>query len=159
MRMNKRIRGGNARDRAGQEGGTKARVSLALTRTVQPSVAPARSVVAPGALEAALLAFLHSKTPASMVPVERRIFLSMSESAELSGLQVAFLRRLIAAGKLKALRTGAGWRILRLELEGLGTLTDSPEDLTEHEVRDMETNRRRRQGIQGSHGDGFPWKP
>jgi hypothetical protein len=82
MRMNKRIRGDNASDRAGQEGGTGARVSLALTRTVQPSVAPARSVVALGALEAALLAFLHSKTPASLVPVERRIFLSMSESAK-----------------------------------------------------------------------------
>jgi excisionase family DNA binding protein len=121
--------------------------SVALARIVEPSLVPARSGVAPGALEAALVAFLQSKTPGSLVPVERRIFLTMSESAEFSGLPVAFLRRLIASGKLKALKTGAGWRISRVELEKASEgLTDTPEDLSEHELRDLELNRLRRQG-------------
>jgi excisionase family DNA binding protein len=68
----------------------------------------------------------------------------MAESADFSGLPVVLLRRLIASGKLKALRTGAGWRVPRAEIERLsGTLTDT-HDLTEHEIRDMEMNRRRR---------------
>lgn len=72
----------------------------------------------------------------------------MAESAEFSGLPAVFLRRLIASGKLKALKTGAGWRISRAAIEKLsGTLTEMPEDLTEHELRDMEINRRRRQTI------------
>jgi excisionase family DNA binding protein len=72
----------------------------------------------------------------------------MAEAAEFSGLPVAFLRRLIASGKLKALKTGAGWRVARLELERASeTLADTPEDMGEHELRDMEANRLRRQGI------------
>jgi excisionase family DNA binding protein len=126
----------------------KKRVSVELARVERPVVAPVRSGGAPSGLEAAFLAFLQSKTPSSAVPVERRIFLTMAEAAEFSGLPVAFLRRLIASGKLKALKTGAGWRVARLELEtSLGALTDTPEGPGEHELRDMEANRRRRQGI------------
>lgn len=72
----------------------------------------------------------------------------MAEAAEFSGLPVVFLRRLIASGKLKALKTGAGWRVSRAAIETLaGTLTDASGSLTEHELRDMELNRRRRQQI------------
>ena len=79
--------------------------------------------------------------------MERRIFLTMAEAAEFSGLPVAFLRRLIASGKLKALKTGAGWRVSRLELEtASGALTDTPEELEDQELRDLELNRLRRQG-------------
>jgi excisionase family DNA binding protein len=125
--------------------------SVALARVERAGVAPARSGSASSGLEAAFLAFLQSKTPSSGVPVERRIFLTMAEAAEFSGLPVAFLRRLIASGKLKALKTGAGWRIARLELERASeTLADTPEDLTEHEMRDLEVNRLRRQGIVNS---------
>jgi len=124
------------------------RASVALARIVEPGFVPARSGWVPSAMETAFLAYLQSKTPSSLVPVERRIFLTMSESAEFSGLPVAFLRRLIASGKLRALRTGAGWRVSRMELErASGTLTDTPEDLAEHELRDLEVNRLRRQGI------------
>jgi excisionase family DNA binding protein len=99
-----------------------------------------------GALEAALLAFLESKSAGSVVPLERKLFLTMAESAEFSGLPVVFLRRLIASGKLKALKTGAGWRVSRADIERLsGTLTETSQGLTEHELRDMELNRRRRQ--------------
>jgi excisionase family DNA binding protein len=124
------------------------RASVALARVIEPSLATVRPDVALSGLESAFLAFLQSKTPSSVVPVERRIFLTMAESAEFSGLPVAFLRRLIASGKLKALKTGAGWRVSRAEIETLsGKLTDKPEELSEHELRDMELNRRRRQGI------------
>jgi excisionase family DNA binding protein len=120
------------------------RASVALARIVEPGGVPTR----PGGLEAALVAFLQSKTAGSLVQVERRLFLTMTECAEYSGLPAAFLRRLIASGKLKALKTGAGWRISRAELEKLsGTLTEIPPDPTEQELRDLELNRRRRQGL------------
>src|SRR5580658_2784126 len=122
--------------------------SVALARIVEPSVVPARSLGAAGGLETALAAFLQSKTAGSLVQVERRLFLTMAECAEYSGLPAAFLRKLIASGKLKALKTGAGWRVARVELEKLaGTLTETPADPTEHELRDLELNRRRRQGL------------
>ncbi len=103
-------------------------------------------------LEAAFLAFLQNRAVAPAVsealPIDRRIFLNMNEAAEFSGLPAAFLRGLISSGKLKALKTGAGWRIARIELEKLaGTLTETPQDFTEHELRDMEINRLRRQGF------------
>jgi excisionase family DNA binding protein len=120
---------------------------VALARIVEPERASVRGG-ALGGMEAAFLAFLQSKIPTSIVPVERRIFLTMAQSAEYSGLPVAFLRKLIASGKLKAVKTGAGWRVSREELERLsGTLTAAPQDLDDHELRDMEENRRRRQGI------------
>ena len=114
---------------------------LALARVAESVPVQSRS------LEAALVAFLQSKASVSPIPVERRIFLTMAESAEFSGLPVVFLRRLIASGKLTAIKTGAGWRISRAAIEKLsGTLTEVPQELTEHELRDLEINRRRRQG-------------
>jgi excisionase family DNA binding protein len=121
--------------------------SVALTRVVEPNLVPAR-FGAPNGLEAAFLSFIQSKLPGSPVPIERRLFLTIAEAAEFGGLPMAFLRQLIASGKLKALKTGAGWRISRVALEGLsGTLTDAAEGLDEHQQRDMEVNRRRRQGL------------
>jgi excisionase family DNA binding protein len=104
------------------------------------------------ALEAAFLTFLQSKAaPATGVPLERRLFLNVDEAAEFSGLPAVFLRRLIKTDKLKALKTGSGWRIPRAELERLaGTLAaaaEGPRQFTEHELRDMELNRLRRKGI------------
>jgi len=121
--------------------------SVALARVVSPQEVLTLTGGAPTALEAAFLALLQSKT-APPLPIDRRIFLTMAESAEFTGLPAAFLRRLVATGKIAALRTGAGWRIARLELEKLsGALTETPTDLTEHQLRDLEVNRRRRQGI------------
>ena len=139
------------RQRAGdsiQEETAGPRASVALARVVEPSLVPARFGGAPVGLEAAFLTFLQSKAASSGVPVERRLFLTVAESAEFAGLPVAFMRRLIACGKLKALKTGAGWRVSRVELEALSeTLTNVPEDLEEHALRDIEENRRRRQGL------------
>jgi excisionase family DNA binding protein len=101
----------------------------------------ARLVRSPGALEAALITFLQAKP-------ERRVFLTMAEAAEFSGLPASFLRQLIATGQLKALKTGAGWRISRAGIERLSdTVSEAvPGELTEHELRDLETNRNRRRG-------------
>jgi excisionase family DNA binding protein len=119
-----------------------------VARVVDPIPAPLRPAGTLSGLEGAFLAFLQSKTSASTVPVERRIFLTIPEAAQFSGLPVAFLRRLVASGKLKALKTGSGWRISRTEMEKAALkLTDMPETLTEHELRDMELNSRRRRGL------------
>jgi excisionase family DNA binding protein len=124
------------------------RASFAVARLVEPSPALQRPTGALSGLEGAFLAFLQSKTSNGSVPVERRIFLTMAESAEFSGLPVAFLRRLIASGKLKALRTGSGWRVSRVEIEKVaGTLTDRREELSDYELREMDMVRRRRQGL------------
>ena len=120
--------------------------SVALARVVEPSLVPAH-FGAPNGLEAAFLSFLQSRIPSSPVPIERRLFLKVAEAAAFSGLPVGFLRQLIASGKLRALKTGGGWRISRVELEKLpGTLREAPDGLEEHQQRDMEVNRRRRQG-------------
>jgi excisionase family DNA binding protein len=127
--------------------------SVALARIAGPDTVTRTGGGVTG-LEAAFLAFLQGGAvapavlPTTVLPIDRRIFLTMAEAAEFSGLPAVFLRRLVISGKLKALKTGAGWRIARIELERLaGTLMETPEDLTEHELRDMEINRRRRQGI------------
>jgi excisionase family DNA binding protein len=125
--------------------------SRALMRIAPPELVPPRSANSHG-LEAALLAFLQSKSaPGAAVAVERRVFLTLAEAGEFSGLPLVFLRRLISCGKLKALRTGAGWRIPRAGLERLSdTLTATEErarQLSEHELRDIEMNRQRRHGI------------
>ena len=145
--LKKRIR----HDTSAPVDGPGAEASVALARVERAEAAPARSGSAPSGLEAAFLAFLQSKAPSAGVPVERRIFLTLAEAAEFSGLPAAFLRRLIASGKLKALKTGAGWRVARLELERASeTLADKPDDIGEHELRDMAANRLRRQGTANS---------
>ena len=133
--------------RTGKLSGTS-KGTLALARIAQPELASVPAGPALSALEAAFLAFLESKTATTAVFAERPIFLTIAEAKEFSGLPVAFLRKLIGSGKLKALKTGAGWRISRLEIEKLsGTLTNQPEEMSEHELRDIEMNRLRRQGI------------
>ena len=61
------------------------------------------------------------------------MFRTLAGSVKFRGLPVAFLRRLIADRKLKALKTGAGWRISRVEFERVSaTLADPPEFLEDH---------------------------
>ena len=120
-----------------------------------PQVLPARPETLSG-LEAAFLTFLQARVPVPAgapigVPVERRIFLSLTESAQFSGLPVGYLRKLMADGVIKSVRTGAGFRIPRTELERLAeTLTKAPpvlEELSEAQERDLEMNKLRRQGL------------
>jgi len=104
-------------------------------------------------LEAAFIAFLQSKSgpDAIMVPVERRVFLTISESAEFTGLPLSFLRRLIADGTIKAFRAGRAWRIPRAELEALPRKLELREtrieELPEAEASDLELNKLRRLGL------------
>ena len=53
------------------------------------------------------------------VRTAERIFLTVPEAADYSGLPQAHLRRLMADGRLSGLKTGAGWRIRRADLEKL----------------------------------------
>jgi len=65
----------------------------------------------------------------------------------------------MASGKIKAIKTGSGWRVSRAELEKMAdTLSDAPtESLTEHQLRDLEVNRRRRQGLALPSDNPDPW--
>ena len=111
-----------------------------------------------GSLDPAVLSLLQSLVANAVsnqkVPIERRIFLTLAESAEVSGLSPGFLKQLIRSGSMKAIRAGSQWRIPRAELEALAdTLTKAPapprvlEQLSEAEERDLELNRLRRQGL------------
>jgi excisionase family DNA binding protein len=51
------------------------------------------------------------------IPIDRKLFLTPHEGALFSGLPESYLRRLISTGKLKAMKTGSGWRIQRIALE------------------------------------------
>lgn len=53
------------------------------------------------------------------VRIAERLFLTYAEAAQYSGLPKRHIRRLVAEGNLEALRTGAGWRIRRRDLEKL----------------------------------------
>jgi excisionase family DNA binding protein len=132
----------------------------ALAKIPEPSNVPAPANPA-SALEAAFLAFLQSKTtPAALAPWEKRIFLTLAEAVEFTGLPASFLRRQIELEKLKAVRTGAGWRIARTALENLpdalAGLSAQPEQLSEHILRDIELNRLRRQGLVVPAPDDWP---
>jgi excisionase family DNA binding protein len=124
----------------------------ALTRVPNPLPAPSRNELMQG-LEAAFIAFLQSKAggEAVPVPVDRRVFLTLAEAAEFTGLPLSFLRRLIADRTIKAFRAGRGWRIPRTELEGLPErLTKREtrvEELPEADARDLERNKLRRLGL------------
>lgn len=53
------------------------------------------------------------------VRLAEKIHLTITEASAYAGLPKAHLRRLIADKKLPALKTGAGWRIRRRDLEAL----------------------------------------
>lgn len=124
----------------------------ALTRVGSPLPATRRAEVMQG-LEAAFVAFLQSKSggDVAVVPVERRVFLTVSESVDFTGLPLSFLRRLIADGTIKAFRAGRAWRIPRTELEGLPQKLALREtridELPEEEARELELKKLRRLGL------------
>jgi excisionase family DNA binding protein len=140
----------------GKTGRPQSVVTSQIARLEEPvSLPPA--VARTGGMEMAFLSFLQSlvasASASQRVPAERRIFLTIAESAELSGLPVRFLRRLMRDGTLKAVRVGAGWRIPRTELESLGEklavaqAPDTRQELSEAEQRDLAINKLRRQGL------------
>ncbi len=55
----------------------------------------------------------------SEVRLSERLFLTIPEAADYSGLPQSHIRRLMGEGKLEAMKTGAGWRIRRVDLEKL----------------------------------------
>lgn len=87
---------------------------LAQMPASSPAPLAVRSQVPGGFLEA--LAQISNKL---VVRVSERLYLKIAEASLYSGLPQAYLKRLIREGKLSALRTGAGWRIKRCDLEAL----------------------------------------
>lgn len=103
-------------------------------------------------LETAFLAFLESKSrPDTEVPVERRVFLTVTQAVTFTGLPLSYLRKLIAGGTIRAVKAGKTWRIPRTELEALpekiAQLSVPKEDLSDAQERDLELNKLRRQGL------------
>jgi len=83
-----------------------------LARAIAPAVAaPADDPLR--ALAAAICAFMSQTSETS---VSETLFLTIREAAGVTGLSQAYLRRLIAAGTLKAVRD-RGWRIRRRDLD------------------------------------------
>lgn len=148
------------KETAGKEKSLKTRnrrATAALVRVQEPLLAaPTRASIV-NAPETALLAFLQAMRGTGVVlnpadvPLERRVFLSVTDAAKFSGLPLRFLRQLISAGTLQAVRTGAGWRIPRTELEGLpqklAQIPPAQEELSDAEQRDLAMNKLRRQGL------------
>jgi excisionase family DNA binding protein len=58
-----------------------------------------------------------ARAPEPDVRLAERLFLTIREAGRYSGLPQSHLRELIRSRKLKALKTGAGWRIRRADLE------------------------------------------
>lgn len=59
----------------------------------------------------------NTRQATTVVPVEAKLLLSLSESQALTGLGRSTLRAAIDAGTLKAQKIGRGWKIKRTELE------------------------------------------
>jgi excisionase family DNA binding protein len=90
--------------------------SQAVTALVTANGAAPGIVAIMGRLAEALEAM--SRPP--QTPASQKLFLTLHEAADLSGLPVAHLRRLLRDGKLDgAVKTGGGWRVRRTALEQL----------------------------------------
>jgi excisionase family DNA binding protein len=75
-----------------------------------------------GEILQALLAALSANSqrlPEPAVRTSEKLFLSISEAADFSGLPRSYVREQMRAGKLPAIKTGAGWRIRRADLSAL----------------------------------------
>jgi excisionase family DNA binding protein len=59
----------------------------------------------------ALVEALTSAGKAQTLTLETRLFLTLKEAAQVAGLPRAMIKRAIDAGKLKAVKTGSGWRV------------------------------------------------
>jgi excisionase family DNA binding protein len=67
----------------------------------------------------ALAALAGMMRPPDRVRVSERLFLTVDEAVEYSGLPQSHLRQLLKSGRLAGMKTGAGWRIRRADLEKL----------------------------------------
>jgi excisionase family DNA binding protein len=69
-------------------------------------------LVAPGERERFLIALEAVAMAARpQLTLESRLFLSLKEAAQVAGLPRAQIKRAIDDGSLKAMKTGAGWRV------------------------------------------------
>ena len=66
-----------------------------------------------------LPSFLQSLLSGPDVPLKDKLFLTVKEAVQFSGLPESTIRRLLRSGKLPGIKLG-GWRIRRADLEELG---------------------------------------
>ncbi len=59
----------------------------------------------------AMVEALTSANRAQTLTLESRLFLTLKEAAQVSGLPRAMIKRAIDGGELKAVKTGSGWRV------------------------------------------------
>ena len=91
---------------------------------LMPADAPKTALVksepaaAPPPYQLTFAAMAEMLRPADHVRITERLFLTVDEAAEYSGLPKSYIREQIAAGKF-GMRTGGGWRIRRADLEKL----------------------------------------
>jgi len=91
----------------------------ASTALVAPPTSPEQFIRALVALAGGSENSAKHSQKHSDVRLAERLFLTISEAAEFSGLPKVHLRRLLAAGTLQALKTGRGWRVRRHNLEDI----------------------------------------
>lgn len=105
------------------------RIAAQMAKPPAPFVMPADAPQnALAKLEPSAAPAVHQMTFAAMaemlrpavdrVRITERLFLTVDEAAEYSGLPKSYIRQQITEGKL-GMRTGAGWRIRRADLEKL----------------------------------------
>jgi excisionase family DNA binding protein len=94
------------------------RESQAL-QTTSPTASPTSQIVVASAVLDALGLAARAMTDAVGKPEPPRLFLTLDQAAEFSGLPRSYLRELMREEKLPAIKTGRGWRIRRRDLEAL----------------------------------------
>lgn len=82
---------------------------------------------------------------AAAVPAPQPAFLSLPEAADYSGLSVMLLERLIAGGKLKAVRDAGVLKIKRLDFDNLDRLSELSRNLADA-AGELRREMRRRRG-------------
>lgn len=91
------------------------------TAAKQATTAIATRQPAPEQFMQALVAAVSgmSRTSQNGVRTSERLFLTIPEAADFSGLPQSYLRALMKEEKLPALKTGGGWRIRQADLKKL----------------------------------------
>jgi excisionase family DNA binding protein len=94
---------------------------------IRPGSSPATAaplVVTGGATDGAtgdvtkrMLAAFEAMARTPISDLSAKMMLSRGEAARLSGLPLSMIKEAVASGKLKAMRTGAGWRVKREHVE------------------------------------------
>jgi excisionase family DNA binding protein len=87
-----------------------------VTKLEQTILHPVPTETLPAKLPQPDMAALLAGLGMSGVPLRRKLYLTLTETAQLSGLPKSYIRRCIKDGSLKVLKAG-GWKTRRVDLE------------------------------------------